>query len=70
VLGAWAVACAFRCRPWAGSIKPGLWRFQFCRVGLSLGVLYLSIFLSISNIDKLQIVMCHMDILIKYCWKK
>jgi hypothetical protein len=29
--------------PWTGSIKPSLQHFQFCRVRLSLGILYLSI---------------------------
>jgi hypothetical protein len=28
---------------WTGSTKPSLQHFQFCRVGLSLGILYLSI---------------------------
>jgi hypothetical protein len=44
VLGAWTVACTFRCRPWTGSVGPSLRHFRFWRVGLSLGILYLSIF--------------------------
>jgi hypothetical protein len=44
VLGAWRVTFTFQYRPWTGSIKPSLQHFQFCRVGLSLGSLYLSIF--------------------------
>jgi hypothetical protein len=33
----------FQYRPCTGSIKPSLQHFQFCRVGLSLGILYLPI---------------------------
>jgi hypothetical protein len=43
VLGAWTVTCNFQYRPWTGSIKPSLQHFQFCRVELSLGILFLSI---------------------------
>jgi hypothetical protein len=32
-----------------GSIKPSLQHFQFCSVGLSLGILYLSILLQFQN---------------------
>jgi hypothetical protein len=34
--------CTLQYRPWTGSIKPSLQHFQFCGVGLSLGVQYLS----------------------------
>jgi hypothetical protein len=34
----------FKILPLTGSIKPSLQHFQYCRVGLSLGILYLSIF--------------------------
>jgi hypothetical protein len=40
---AWTVVCTFKYRPWTGSIKPSLQQFNFGRVGLSLGILYLSI---------------------------
>jgi hypothetical protein len=33
------VVCIWQYRPWTGSIKPSLQHFQFCRVGLSLGIL-------------------------------
>jgi hypothetical protein len=43
VLGVWTVICTWQYRPWTGSIKPSLHYFQFCRVGLSLGILICSI---------------------------
>jgi hypothetical protein len=46
VLGAWTVTCIFHYRSWTGSIKPSMQHFQFCRVRLSLGILYVSILLS------------------------
>jgi hypothetical protein len=40
---AWTVVCISQCRPWTCSIKPSLKHFQFCRFGLSLGILIFSI---------------------------
>jgi hypothetical protein len=40
--GAWTVTCTFQYRLWTGSIKPSLQHFQFCSVGLSLGILFFS----------------------------
>jgi hypothetical protein len=45
-------------RPWTGSIKPSLHHFQFCRIGLSLGILYLSIFWSIFH-SFIAVGTCH-----------
>jgi hypothetical protein len=41
--GDWTVTCTYQYRPWKGSIKPSLQQFQFCCVGLSLGILFLYI---------------------------
>jgi hypothetical protein len=41
--GTWTRTCTFQYRPWTGSIKPSLQHFKFCRVGLSLGILFFSI---------------------------
>jgi hypothetical protein len=37
--GTWAVTFTFQYRLWARSIKQSLQQFQYCRVGLSLGIL-------------------------------
>jgi hypothetical protein len=42
--GAWTVVCTWQYRPWTGAIKPILQQFQFCRVGLSVGILIFSFF--------------------------
>jgi hypothetical protein len=53
----WSVVMVDSSASSGGSIKPSLQHFQFCRVGLSLGILYLSIsrisMLSTSNWDKI-----------------
>jgi hypothetical protein len=45
-VGAWTVTCTFQYCPWTCSIKPSRQHFQFCRVGLSWGILFFSILLS------------------------
>jgi hypothetical protein len=39
------VVCTWQYRPWADSIKPSPQHFQFCRFGLSIGILIFSILL-------------------------
>jgi hypothetical protein len=58
--GAWTVVCTWQYRPWTGSIKPSLQHFQFCRVGLSLGILIVSIRRLRGSNAKNSLVIFHM----------
>ena len=65
--GAWTVSCTFQCRPWTGSIKPGLQNLRFYCFALSLGVPYFCIlpktlyFFRITTQDTFRLFMFKLD---------